>query len=57
MFHLHRHWTITAVPDVGGYLRVPRYEIVIEDTNRVLTTTADAEVSTVPEFIGTSKQL
>lgn len=32
-------------------------QIVIEGTNRALTATADAEVSTVPEFTGAPEQL
>ena len=50
MFRPHQRWTITAVPDAGGYLGAPYYKIVIEGTNRALTATADAEVSTVPEL-------
>ena len=57
MFRPHQRWTITAVPDAGGYLGAPYYKIVIEGTNRALTATADAEVSTVPEFTGTPEQL
>ena len=57
MFRPHQRWTITAVPDAGGYLGAPYYKIVIEGTNRALTATADAEVSTVPEFTGAPEQL
>lgn len=52
MFRPHQKWTITAVPDGGGYLGGPYYKIVIEGTNRALAATADAEVVTVPEFTG-----
>lgn len=57
MFRPHQRWTITAVPDAGGYLGGPYYKIVIEGTNRALAATADAEVVTVPEFTGASEQL
>lgn len=57
MFRPHQRWTITAVPDAGGYLGAPYYKIVIEGTNRALAATADAEVVTVPEFTGASEQL
>ncbi len=57
MFRPHQRWAITAVPEAGGYLGGPYYKIVIEGTNRALTTTANAEVVTVPEFTGAPEQL
>ena len=57
MFRPHQKWTITAVPEAGGYLGGPYYKIVIEGTNRALAATVDAEIVTVPEFTGTSEQL
>ena len=57
MFRPHQKWTITAVPDGGGYLGGPYYKIVIEGTNRALAATADAEVVTVPESTGAPEQL
>jgi arabinan endo-1,5-alpha-L-arabinosidase len=57
MFRPHQKWTITAVPNAGGYLGGPYYKIVIEGTNRALAATADAEVVTVPEFTGAANQL
>jgi len=53
----HQKWTITAVPDAGGYLGGPYYKIVIAGTDRALAATADAEVITVPEFTGAPGQL
>jgi len=53
----HQKWTITAVPDAGGYLGGPYYKIVIAGTDRALAATADAEVITVPEFTGAPEQL
>ena len=56
MFRPHQKWTITAVPEAGGYLGGPYYKIVIEGTNRALAATADAEVVAVPEFTGAPEQ-
>ena len=57
MFRPHQKWTVTAVPEAGGYLGAPYYKIMIEGTQRALAATADAEVVTVPEFTGASEQL
>jgi arabinan endo-1,5-alpha-L-arabinosidase len=57
MFRPHQKWTITAVPDAGGYPGGPYYKIVIAGTDRALTATADAELITVPTFTGTPEQL
>lgn len=53
----HQKWTITAVPDAGGYLGSPYYKIVIAGTDRVLASTAEAEVVTAPAFTGAPEQL
>lgn len=57
MFRPHQKWTITPVPEAGGYLGGPYYKIVIEGTNRALVATADAEVVAVPQFTGAPEQL
>jgi arabinan endo-1,5-alpha-L-arabinosidase len=57
MFRPHQKWTITAVPDAGGYLGGPYYKIVIAGTDRALAATAEAEVITVPAFTGAPEQL
>lgn len=57
MFRPHQKWTITAVPDGGGYPGGPYYKIVIEGTERALAATADAELVTVPKFTGAPEQL
>ncbi len=57
MFRPHQRWTITAVPDAGGYLGGPYYKIEIEGTHRALAATADKEVITVPKYTGTPEQL
>jgi len=57
MFRPHQRWTITAVPDAGGYPGGPYYKIVIEGTDRALAATAEAELITVPKFTGAPEQL
>jgi arabinan endo-1,5-alpha-L-arabinosidase len=57
MLRPHQQWTITAVPDAGGYPGGPYYKIVIAGTERALAATADAELITVPAFTGTPEQL
>ena len=57
MFRPHQKWTITPVPDVGGYLGGPYYKIVIAGTDRALSATAEAEVITVPTFTAAPEQL
>ena len=57
MFRPHQRWTITPVPEAGGYLSNPYFKITIEGTNRALAATADKELTTVPEYSGTAEQL
>jgi arabinan endo-1,5-alpha-L-arabinosidase len=57
MFRPHQKWTITAVPDAGGYPGGPWYKIVIAGTDRALAATAEAELITVPSFTGSPEQL
>jgi arabinan endo-1,5-alpha-L-arabinosidase len=57
MFRPHQKWTITAVPDAGGYPGGPYYKIVIAGTDRTLAATAEAEVIAVPTFTGAPEQL
>ncbi len=57
MFRPHQKWTITAVPNAGGYPGGPYYKIVIAGTDRALAATAEAEVITVPAFTGAPEQL
>lgn len=57
MVRPHQRWTITAVPEAGGYLGGVYYKITIEGTNRALAATADKEVIAVPEFTGAPEQL
>ena len=53
----HQRWTVTPIPDAGGYLGGPYYQIVIEGTNRALAATAEKELITVPQFTGTDEQI
>jgi arabinan endo-1,5-alpha-L-arabinosidase len=57
MFRPHQKWTLSIVPEAGGYLGGAYYKIVIEGTNRALAATAEAELVTVPEFTGAPEQL
>lgn len=57
MFRPHQKWTITAVPEAGGYLGGPYYKIVIAGTQRALAATAEGEVIAVPTFTGAPEQL
>ena len=55
MFRPWQRWTITPVPDAGGYLGGPYYKIVIAGTDRALAATADLEVTTMPHFDATDE--
>ena len=57
MFRPHQRWTITAVPEVGGYLSAPYYKIEIEGTHRALAATSQCELTTVAAFTGAHEQL
>ncbi|MCH5309673.1 MAG: family 43 glycosylhydrolase [Prevotella sp.] len=57
MFRPHQRWTITAVPEAGGYLGGPYYKITIAGTDRALAATEAVEVTTVPAFTGADEQL
>ena len=57
MFRPHQRWTITAVPEAGGYLSNPYFKITIEGTKRTLAATATKELVAVPEYTGASEQL
>ena len=57
MFRPHQRWTVTAVPEKGGYLSNPYFKITIAGTDRALAATAEKEVTTVPAFTGEDNQL
>lgn len=56
MFRPWQHWSICPVPQAGGRLTGPLYEIKIDGTNRALTATASLELTT-KEFQGEDAQL
>ena len=57
MFRPHQHWTITPVPEAGGYLSAPYFKITIAGTERALAATATLELTAVPAFTGAAEQL
>ena len=57
MFRPHQRWTITPLPDKGGYLGNCYFKIEIEGTTRALAATAQKELTTVPQFTGSDDQL
>ena len=57
MFRPWQRWTVTPVPEAGGYLGGPYFHITIEGTERALTATANLEVTTTPTFTGGDEQL
>ena len=57
MFRPHQRWTITPLPDKGGYLGNCYFKIEIEGTARALAATAQKELTTVPQFTGSDDQL
>jgi len=57
MFRPHQRWTITAVPEAGGYLSAPYYKIEITGTHRALAATDKREVETIETFTGAPEQL
>ena len=57
MFRPHQHWTISAVPEAGGFLGGPYCKITIAGTDRALAATENLELTTVPQFNGSDEQL
>ena len=57
MMRPHQRWTVTPVPEAGGYLGGPYYKITIAGTERALAATADKELTAVPAFTGAPEQL
>lgn len=53
----HQRWSITAVPEAGGYLGGQYYKICIEGTDRVLTATEGADLKVVNGYTGAPEQL
>ncbi len=57
MFRPHQRWTITAVPEAGGYLGGAWYKIEIEGTHRALAVDERGEVTAVATFSGADNEL
>jgi len=58
--HMNRsnqRWTVTPMPDKGGWFGAPYYRIGITGTERVLATTPAGEVEAVPGYTGADAQL
>ena len=53
----HQRWTLTVVPEAGGYIGGQYYKIQIEGTEKTLTATEDIDVKVAPEFTGADSQL
>ena len=53
----HQRWTLTVVPEAGGYVGGQYYKIQIEGTDRTLTATDDLDVTVLPEYTGADAQL
>jgi arabinan endo-1,5-alpha-L-arabinosidase len=56
MVRPHQKWTITPVPNAGGYPGSPYFKITIAGTERALAATADSDLVTVPAFTGAPEQ-
>ena len=50
-------WTMTAVPNAGGYPGSPYFKITIAGTDRALAASSDAELVVLPAFTGAPEQL
>ena len=57
MLQAQQKWTITAVPDAGGYPGSPYFKITIAGTDRTLAATEDRELAVLPGFTGAPEQL
>jgi arabinan endo-1,5-alpha-L-arabinosidase len=57
MVRPNQQWTITPVPDVGGYLGQPFFKITIAGTERALASTPDGQLVATPAYDGSPAQL
>ena len=53
----HQRWSITAIPEAGGYLGGRYYKIQIDGTERTLTAVEGAEVAIAASYTGAPEQL
>lgn len=57
MVRPNQHWTITPVPEAGGWFGAPYYKITVAGTERALAATPADEVQAVPAFTGADAEL
>ena len=57
MLQAQQKWTVSPVPDAGGYPGSPYFKITIAGTDRALAATADRELIALPAFTGGPEQL
>jgi arabinan endo-1,5-alpha-L-arabinosidase len=50
-------WTLSPVPNAGGYPGAPYFKITVAGTDRALAATEGGELTTVPSFTGAAEQL
>ena len=53
----HQRWTLTVVPEAGGYVGGQYYKIQIEGTDKTLAATEDLDVTVAPAYDGSDAQL
>lgn len=57
MCQAQQKWTVTPVPEAGGYLGSPYFKITIAGTDRTLAVGEDGELVALPAFAGRHEQL
>jgi arabinan endo-1,5-alpha-L-arabinosidase len=57
LLQAQQQWTITPVPEAGGYPGSPYFKFTVAGTDRTLTTTEDDELIAMPSFTGAPTQL
>jgi arabinan endo-1,5-alpha-L-arabinosidase len=57
MCQAQQKWTVTPVPDAGGYPGSPYFKITIAGTDRTLAVGEDGELVALPAFTGGHEQL
>ena len=57
MCQAQQKWTLTAVPNAGGYPGSPYFKITVAGTDRALAATELGELVVLPAFTGGPEQL
>jgi arabinan endo-1,5-alpha-L-arabinosidase len=57
LLQAQQKWTLTAVPNAGGYPGSPYFRISVAGTERSLAATSDRELTVLPDFTGGPEQL